>query len=326
VNNQRMNPTVLVLLGILVLAIVIFVAQPEVITFIARRSGVDLGRVFTAPLFHLGNLGVSLILLLKVALFLLFLFFVSHRVRKFLADDVLPHTSLDLGQQDAFARMSGYLVFTLGLVIGLQTMGVNLSSLLVLGGAVGIGVGFGLQTIASNFVSGLILLVERPIKLGDRVEVGGTNGDVVRMAARSTWIRTNENVVIIVPNSEFVSNRITNWTANDRQVRFAIPLGVSYDSNPEEVRDILLQVALAHPDVLAHPAPDVRFVAFGDSSLNFELRVWTTRQVQTPHVLTTDLYFSIFRAFRERGIEIPFPQRDLHLRSVSVPVPIANPG
>ena len=256
--------------------------------------------------------------------FLLFLFFAAHRVRRFLEDDVLPHTSLDLGQQDAFARMSGYLAFLLGLVIGLQTMGVNLSSLLVLGGAVGIGVGFGLQTIASNFVAGLILLVERPIKLGDRVEVGGTNGDVVRMAARSTWIRTNENVVIIVPNSEFISNRITNWTANDRKVRFAIPVGVSYDSRPEQVRDILLKVALAHPDVLAHPAPDVRFVAFGDSSLNFELRVWTTRQVQTPHVLTSDLLFAIFQAFRELGIEIPFPQQDLHLRSVSVPVPITN--
>jgi small-conductance mechanosensitive channel len=324
VNNQKINPTVLALLGVLVLAILIFIAQPPVIAFIAEKSGVHLARIFSVPLFHLGTVGVSLTLLLKVGMFLLFLFFAAHRVRKFLEADVLPHTSLDLGQQDAFARMSAYLVFLLGLVIGLQTMGVNLSSLLVLGGAVGIGVGFGLQTIASNFVSGLILLVERPIKLGDRVEVGGTNGDVVRMAARSTWIRTNENVVIIVPNSEFVAHRITNWTANDRQVRFSIPVGVSYDSSPEQVRDILLKVALAHPDVLAKPAPDVCFMEFGDSSLNFELRVWTIRQVQTPQVLISDLLFAIFRAFREFGIEIPFPQRDLHVRSVAVPIPISN--
>ena len=323
-NSKKINPTLLALLGVLLLAVLIFIAQPPMLDLIARRTGIDLGHIFNTPIFHMGTLGVTLSLLLKVCIFLLFLLYISHQVRWFLENDLLPRTSLDLGQQDAFARMSAYLIFVVGLVIGLQTMGVNLSSLLVLGGAVGIGVGFGLQTIASNFVSGLILLVERPIKLGDRVEVGGTNGDVVRMAARSTWIRTNENVVIIVPNSEFVSNRITNWTANDRQVRFSIPVGVSYDSNPDQVRGLLLKLALEHPDVLARPAPDVRFVEFGDSSLNFELRVWTVTKVQTPQVLTSDLLFSIFQAFREHNIEIPFPQRDLHLRSVEVPVPVLN--
>jgi small-conductance mechanosensitive channel len=156
------------------------------------------------------------------------------------------------------------------------------------------------------------------------VDVGGTNGDVGRIAARSTWVRTNDNVVIIIPNSEFIANRVTNWTANDRQVRFAVPLGVSYDADPTEVRDVLLQVALSHPDVMKHPAPDVRFVEFGDSSLDFELRVWTITQVQSPQKLISDLYFLIFKAFGERGIEIPFPQRDLHLKTIAAPIAISS--
>ncbi len=215
-------------------------------------------------------------------------------------------------------------MFLVGLVIGLQSAGVDLSSLVVVGGAVSVGVGFGLQTVPNNFISGLILLVERPIKLGDRVEVGEINGDVVRIAARSTWVRTNDNVVIVVPNSEFVSNRITNWTANDRQVRSSVPVGVSYGSNPEEVRDVLIKVAQDHPDVLDQPDPEVRFVAFGDSSLDFELRVWTNKRVQTPKTLTSEGLFSILRPFRERGIEIPFPQRDVHLKSVAASIPISN--
>ncbi len=288
------------------------------------RLGMDAQRAFTRPFFHLGNLGVTPVFLLKSILYLLILVLISRAVREFVRTSVVARTSLDLGQQDAAARLSGYLVFLTGVVVGLQSAGLNLSSLVVLGGAVSIGVGFGLQTIANNFVSGLILLVERPIKLGDRVEVGEINGDVVRIAARSTWIRSNDNVVIIVPNSEFVSNRITNWTANDRQVRFSVPVGVSYGSDPEEVRDILMKVALDHSDVLEQPAPEVRFVGFGDSSLDFELRVWTVKRVQTPKTLISELLFSIFRAFRERGIEIPFPQRDLHLKSVAASLPISS--
>ncbi len=288
------------------------------------RWGMDVQRALVRPLFHLGNLGVTPVFLLKSVLFLLALVLISRAVREFVRTSVVARTSLDPGQQDAAARLTGYLVFLTGMMIGLQSAGLNLSSLVVLGGAVSIGVGFGLQTIANNFVSGLILLVERPIKLGDRVEVGEINGDVVRIAARSTWIRTNDNVVIIVPNSEFVSNRITNWTANDRQVRFSVPVGVSYGSNPEKVRDVLVKVAQDHPDVLDQPPPEVRFVRFGDSSLDFELRVWTIKRVQTPKTLISELFFSIFRAFAEQGIEIPFPQRDLHLKSVAVSIPISN--
>jgi small-conductance mechanosensitive channel len=202
----------------------------------------------------------------------------------------------------------------------LQSLGVNLNSLVVVGGALGIGVGLGLQAVVSNFVAGLILLIEQPIKLGDRIEVGDTYGDVVRLSGRSTWIRTNDNVIIVVPNSEFINQRVTNWTANDRQVRISLSVGVSYDSNPKAVRALLLAVADQHADVLHEPAPEVIFSAFGDSSLNFDLRVWTEKQVQTPTRLKSDLYFEIFEACQKAQIEIPFPQRDLHIRSVSEPL------
>jgi small-conductance mechanosensitive channel len=300
------------------------IVTSEIGTLILGRLSIDLGKVFYHPYFHIGKTGITPVLLLKVVVFVLILTFISHQVRRFMESEVLIHTSMDSGQQFATARITGYLIFVVGMMVGLQSTGVDLSSLIILGGALGVGVGFGLQNIVSNFISGLILLVERPIKLGDRVDVGGTNGDVVRIAARSTWVRTNDNVVIIIPNSEFISNRVTNWTANDRQVRFAVPLGVSYNADPGEVREVLLRVALAHPDVMKEPAPDVRFVGFGDSSLDFELRVWTITQVQAPQKLISDLYFLVFKSFGERGIEIPFPQRDLHLRSVSVPIAISS--
>jgi small-conductance mechanosensitive channel len=293
-------------------------------TLVVGRLSIDLNRLFNQPYFHIGNVAITPVLVIKVVVFLLLLRFFSQQVRTFMRKEILVHTSMDLGQQFAVARITGYVIFVVGMMVGLESIGVDLSSLVVLGGALGVGVGFGLQNIVSNFVAGLILLVERPIKLGDRVEVGGTNGDIVRIAGRSTWVRTNDNVVIIIPNSEFIANRVTNWTANDRQVRFAVPLGVSYGANPEEVREVLMKVALAHPDVLQNPPPEIRFVEFGDSSLNFELRVWTIRQVQSPQKLVSDLYFMVFKAFGERGIEIPFPQRDLHLKTIAMPIPVSS--
>ena len=147
---------------------------------------------------------------------------------------------------------------------------------------------------------------------------------ITRIAARATWIRTNDNVVMIIPNSEFINSHVTNWTANDRQVRFPIPLGVSYKSDPEVVRDVLMEVADRHPDVLTVPEPEVVFTGFGDSSLNFILNVWTVTRVQYPRILASEIYFMMFKAFKEHGIEIPFPQRDLHLRSVDSPIPVRN--
>jgi small-conductance mechanosensitive channel len=191
----------------------------------------------------------------------------------------------------------------------------------VFGGAVGVGIGLGLQNVVSNFVAGLILLIEQPIRIGDRIEVKETFGDVVKIGARSTWIRTNDNIVIIVPNSDFINSAVTNWTANDPNVRIIIPVGVGYDSDPEKVRELLLQAASVHEDVLSEPRSDVIFTDYGDNSLNFSLRVWTSSRAHTPFVLKSDLYFALFKLFRENGIELPFPQRDLHIRSSDIPLP-----
>lgn len=286
-------------------------------------AGMRVQHFLVQPLFSMGGLPVTIFFVLKALIFIVALVIFSHFTMLVLQKRVLKHTPLPVGQQYAAAKVISYLVFILGLTIGLQSLGVNLNSLVVVGGALGIGVGLGLQAIVSNFVAGLILLLEQPIKLGDRIQVGNTYGDVVRLRGRSTWIRTNENVVIIVPNSEFINQSVTNWTANDRQVRISLPLGVSYGSDPGVVRDVLIAAARKHADVLAEPSPEVIFIEFGDSSLNFQLRVWTTKHVQTPTRLKSDLYFAIFETFRKEGIEIPFPQRDLHIRSIAEPAATA---
>ena len=280
-------------------------------------------KLWTDPLLTLGGLQISPVFLLEAAVFLVALVFFSRAARSILQNRILSHTSIDPGLQYAMEAGTGYAVFVLGLIIGLQSVGINLSSLAFLTGIIGVGVGFGMQNIVSNFVSGLILLVERPVKVGDRVEVGDLTGDIVRIAARSTWVRTNDNVVIIVPNSDFIANRLTNWTANDRLVRIAVPLGTGYSSDPAEVRELLLEIAKTQPEILHDPAPDVIFQGFGDSSLNFELRVWTEECLRTPQVLKSNLYYAIFRVFSEHNIEIPFPQRDLHVRSIAAPIPLS---
>jgi small-conductance mechanosensitive channel len=285
--------------------------------------GSDVRDLWSQPYFTLGNLPITPAVLVKWFLFVVLLAMLARFGRRLLRDRVLKYSSFDRGQKFAIERISGYFIFTMGLLIGLQSQGINLTTLALLGGTIGIGIGLGLQTIAKNFASGLILLFENPVKVGDRVQLEALLGDVIHIGGRATWVRTNDNVVIIVPNSEFIESRVTNWTANDRRVRLAVALGVSYNSDPAQVREILLDVARKHPDVLDEPGPDVVFRGFGDSSLDFELRVWTVKQVQTPQVMRSELYFSIFEAFRRHAIEIPFPQRDLHLRSSDIPLPFA---
>jgi small-conductance mechanosensitive channel len=251
--------------------------------------------------FKIGSLPVTPLFLVKVAVFLFVLVAASNGLQRLLVGRVLRHINIADSQKFALSRFATYLLFCVGLFVGLQSLGVNLNSLVVFGGAVGVGVGLGLQNVVSNFVAGLILLIEQPIRMGDRIETGDTLGDVVRIAARSTWVRTNDNVIIIVPNNEFINNSVTNWTANDPNVRVSLPVGVGYSSDPEEVRKVLLEAAAAHPLVLKEPKPDVIFTDYGDNSINFALRVWTAERAHTPLVLKSDLYFAIFKLFAERG-------------------------
>ena len=279
-------------------------------------------RLLTQSFITLGNTPITPVLIGTVILFLVLVTMGSALSKRFVRR-LLSRTHLDQGQRYAIEVGTGYLVFTVGLLIFLQSAGLNLSSLAVVGGAIGVGVGFGLQNIFNNFVSGLILLVERPIKMGDRVQVSDLLGDVVRIGARSTWVRTNDGIIIIVPNSEFISNSVTNWTASERQVRVTISIGVAYESDLAMVREILLRTAKNNADVLRDPAPDVILTEFGDSSINFSLRVWTIRQVRTTNILRSDLFFAIHKAFSESAVTIPFPQRDLHIIS-PLPVPLSS--
>ncbi len=273
------------------------------------------------PYLSLGSFGLTLAFLVKATLFLGLLWFFTRVASRVLRTHILDKTTLGEGRKFSLQRLGSYTLFSIGALTGLNALGFDLTSLTVFSGALGIGLGLGFQSIAKNFASGLILLVEQPVKVGDRVQVDDLRGDIVRIESRATWVRTNDNVVMIVPNSEFIEGRVTNWTANDRNVRINVPLGVSYGSDPEKVRSVLLRVGGKHPDILAVPAPDVIFTGFGDNSIDFELRVWTHRQVTTPKIISSDLYFALFAALRKEGIEIPFPQRDLHLRSVSPTVP-----
>jgi small-conductance mechanosensitive channel len=276
------------------------------------------------PLFSFGNLPITPLFLVKCTIFLILLTIFSHMSGRFLGNEILSRSSMDRGRQYAIVRGFGYLVFLLGLIIGLDSTGLNLRSLLVVGGALGVGVGFGLQNIVANFVAGLVLLWERPVKVGDLIDVGNTNGEVIRIGARGTWVRTFDNEVIIVPNSEFINNRVTNWTANDRTVRLSVPIGVSYDSNIENVRELLLDVARRNSDVLEVPAPAAIVSSFGDNAVNIVLRV-STGLAERVSMVKSSLLIEIFRVFREQKIEMPFPQRDLHIRSVEAPLVISAP-
>jgi small-conductance mechanosensitive channel len=247
----------------------------------------------------------------------------SRLLQSLVISRALRHIRIAESQKFALGRFVTYAFFLLGLLVGLQSLGLNLNSLVVVGGAIGVGVGLGLQNVVSNFVAGLILLIEQPIRIGDRIEVKETLGDVIRIAARSTWIRTNDNIVIVVPNSDFIQNAVTNLTANDPQVRVHLPVGVGYSSDVQLVKRILLQAAGEHPAVLQDPKPDVMFTGYGDNSLNFVLRVWTISHTHTPQILQSDLYFTLFELFATHKVELPFPQRDLHIRSSDIPLPFA---
>lgn len=271
--------------------------------------------IVSFPIFKMGETEITVLALLQFLVLLLLLMYFTGRLKKVLVERVLTRTKLDLGARLAVGSITRYISLLIGLLVILQSVGINLTTLNVIAGAVGIGVGFGLQNIASNFISGLIILFERPIKIGDRIVVGDVEGDVIEIGARSTTVVTNNNIAIIVPNSNFITEPVVNWKYTDAKVRFEIPVGVSYGSDVRLVEKLLLEVASENPDVLENPAPDVCFREFGNSSLNFILRVWNKNQVHRKLVLFSSLNFAIFDKFQRHGIEIPFPQRDLHIRS-----------
>jgi small-conductance mechanosensitive channel len=240
---------------------------------------------------------------------------ISRFARFALEEDVLSRASLPRGVPFAISSLVRYAILLLGFGMAMVAAGLEMSRLALLLGALGVGVGIGLQDVVNNFVSGLILLFERPVQVGDTVDVGAVRGVVKRIGIRSSTVRTFEGAEVVIPNSKLVSETFVNWTLSDRQRRIEIPVGVAYGSDPERVMRVLEGVVQGRPELLQEPAPVVLFDRLGESSLDFLVRVWAA-DFDASRVLQSRLVLEIHRALREAGIEIPFPQRDLHLRSV----------
>src|SRR6266480_364155 len=284
-----------------------------------NAAGIPLAWSAPLPAVSLSLVQIFLLIGLLVAVF-----WISSRTKRFLFDRFLVHSGLDRALQYAIAQIIANVVLVVGVLIVLENTGIHLGALAVFAGAVGVGVGFGLQNIASNFISGLVILAERPITIGDRVEVAGITGQVQKIRARSTIIRTNDNITMIVPNTKFIDSPVTNWTYGDPRVRFRIPVGVAYGSDIRKVSDALVAAGRSNPHVLDDPAPSVFLKEFGASSINFELVVWSSEMSHRPSRFKSDLNFAIEEKLREAGIEIPNPQRDLHIRSGVLRIEKAN--
>ena len=279
----------------------------DTITFFAKE-------ILGYQLFHLGGSAFTVGTIIYILVSSVLLVFLSGRLKKWMIAGPLAKIDSSLGTRTALGTMIRYFFVLIGVVVIIQSAGINLSSLTILAGAFGIGIGFGLQNITNNLVCGLVILIERPIKVGDRIEVGEVIGEVKIISPRATTVQSNDNISYIIPNADFITSRVINWSHSDLNVRLHVPVGVSYGSDPGQVKQLLLSAAALHHGVLKEPAPDVIFTGYGESSLNFELRIWTTDFIRQPLILKSDLYFAIWDIFQEHRIEIPFPQRDIHIK------------
>jgi small-conductance mechanosensitive channel len=242
-------------------------------------------------------------------------YLLSRFLRFVLQEDVYPRINLAPGLSYAASSLLNYVILALGFIAALGVLGVDFSKVSIMAGAFGVGIGFGLQGVVNNFVSGLILLFERPIHIGDTVEVGELLGTVRRIGIRASVIHTYTGADIIIPNSQLITDKVTNWTLSDRLRRVDLPVGVNYGADPKKVIELLEQLARAHPDVLREPAPRAWFTGYGDSSINFELRVWPSRFNQAVQV-KSDLATAVFDAVNAAdGMSFPFPQREVRILS-----------
>lgn len=279
--------------------------------------------VLNFKLFELNQTPVSLSSIIMFILMMVIIFIFSRFLNRVLLKRILLKLQIRSSTQFTMLRVSHYVIMIIGAIIAFQFIGVNLSGLAVIFGLLSVGIGFGLQNVTSNFIAGLILLFERPIQIGDRVLVGDTEGDVLDINIRSTTIRSLTNVSIIVPNSEFISSRVINWSHGDKKIRMDVDVGVSYNSDLDTVLRCLREIAEEHPKVLKNPTSDVLFRSFGDSSWNMSLRLWIP-DPKFHHIVRSEINCAIVRKFRENNVEIPFPQRDFHLRSAQQPITVKN--
>lgn len=281
-----------------------------------------LSDILNLTLFQIKETPVTVISILIFIILLTGFIILGAMIRKTLNRKILKRFKIDEGTTYTLSRISQYSIITIGALISFQFIGVDLSGLAVIFGLLSVGIGFGLQNVTSNFISGLIILFERPITVGDRVTVSNIEGDVTEINIRSTKVRTVNNISIIVPNSEFVSKDVINYSHGDPTYRLDIDVGVSYKSDLDTVLKAMQEVADENPYVLSEPKAQVHLIEFGDSSWKMQLRAWIGNVKDHPHV-RNELNKAIVRKFRKYDVEIPFPQRDLHVRS-SIPLPHYN--
>lgn len=266
------------------------------------------------PLMSFGSARITLGTVLYVVLIVLVIWVAASWLQRWLTNGPLLRTRLDASGRHAVGTLTRYAIILIGLLVVVQTAGIDLTTLNVVAGALGLGIGFGLQTIVANFIAGLIIMFERPIKIGDRIVVGETEGDVVSIGARGTTVVDNDGIAVIVPNLKFITENVINWKYSGSEVRFKIPVSVAYGTDARQVEAALLKVAKADPDILDQPPPAVRMMEFGDNGVHFELRAWTRTLTNKKGILFSKLNFAIYEAFNAEGISFPFPQRDLHVK------------
>jgi potassium-dependent mechanosensitive channel len=273
---------------------------------------VALGSAILETRLERGSISISIEDILAFGVTVWVSFLVSAVVRFALKEEVYPRRGVARGMSYAYSRLVHYVILAVGFLVALGVLGLDLSKVSVLAGAFGVGIGFGLQDVVNNFVCGLILLFERPVHVGDIVEVGGLQGEVRRIGIRASTVRTYQGADIVVPNSQFITANVTNWTLSDQMRRIELPVGVNYGAPAQQVIDLLEATARAHPGVLQTPPPQCLFMGYGDSSINFELRAWTDRFDSWGAVrseLTTAVYDAVYAA----GLSFPFPQREVRV-------------
>jgi len=265
-------------------------------------------------LFKIQNVGITISHLMVAIIAVLLSLVVSQIIRSSLRNQVFKKMNIDEGLEYTLLRLVHFLILFIGIYIGLNTVNIPLGAILGLFAVIGVGIGFGLQNLTSNFISGIILLLERPVKVGDRLEISDVWGDVKHVNLRTTLIETPDGISVIVPNSKLLENEVVNYSYGNPKIRLQVPVGIAYGSDCQKAAEVLVQVALDNKRVLNEPKPKAWFREFGDSSLNFILLFWIPNAVEKYDVIS-EINHAIDAGFRKNGIEIPFPQRDLHLRS-----------
>ncbi len=267
------------------------------------------------PLFIFGTTEFSVWYLLKLLIAIVILSWLSKRIRNVLVHRVLIRYNDDIGVRQAIGTIVRYMFLVVGMFIVIHASGIDLSGLALLGGALGVGIGFGLQNITNNFVSGVVILLERPVKVGDRIEVGGTSGDVVKISARATTVVTNDGISVIIPNAELVSTRVTNWSLTGKMVRFKIPVPVSYGEDQDKILKLLMEVAAEDSNVAKEPAPSIRLKEFGSSALVFELVIWTSKLMQRQGMMKSRINMAVYKKFLDHNISMPINRLDINMKT-----------